>query len=91
MRVVIDIDEQAGSPEPLVLQRATELQRLLFTRDDDFLAIASTYQQEGKFFAGIIYAPQPIVSIGDCVRDLELIAKACAPADLSNYVQYLPL
>lgn len=28
---------------------------------------------------------------GDCVRDLEIIAKAGHPEDFANRVQYLPL
>jgi len=31
------------------------------------------------------------VSIGDCVRDLEIIAKVGSPEDFANRVQYLPL
>ena len=38
-----------------------------------------------------LYAQQRIVTIGDCVRDLEIIAKASEPEDLVNMVQFLPL
>ena len=31
------------------------------------------------------------VSIGPCIEDLEIIAKAAEPEDLSNRVEYLPL
>lgn len=84
-------DERAGTPDPLILDRATELKRVLFTRDDDFLIIANQRQQEVLSFSGIIYAPQELVSIGDCVRELELITKACDLEAFANYVQYLPL
>jgi hypothetical protein len=30
------------------------------------------------------------VTLGDCVRDLEIIAKAIKPEDLANSLQYLP-
>lgn len=41
-------------------------------------------------FCGIVYAHQLRVSIGRCVDDLELIAKAGEPADLMNQVIFLP-
>jgi Domain of unknown function (DUF5615) len=84
-------DGRFGDSDPLVLARANELQRVLFTRDDDFLAIANQLQQEQTNFIGIIYAAQQIVSIGDCVRDLELIAKVSDLQDFINHVQFLPL
>jgi hypothetical protein len=36
-------------------------------------------------------AHQPSVSIGVCVRDLEMIAKATDPEDLRNQITHLPL
>ena len=84
-------DQRSGDPDPLVLARANELQRVLFTRDDDFLAIANQLLQEETKFIGIIYAAQQIVSIGVCVRDLELIAKVSDLEDFTNHIQYLPL
>ena len=83
--LTVQEDQRSGLADPFVLERATELQRVLFTRDDDFLGIASEYQQEGKPFSGIIYAAQQLVSIGECVRTLELIAKAIA---VLSWVRY---
>jgi hypothetical protein len=74
-----------------LLDRAGELGRVLFTRDDDLLAEATTRQREGIPFYGIVYAHQLRVSIGRCVEGLELIAKAGEPADLMNEVMFLPL
>jgi Domain of unknown function (DUF5615) len=89
--LTVQEDNRAGLDDPLILARATELERVLFTQDEDFLAIATNYHQEGTYFAGIIYAAQQIVSIGGCIRDLELIAQACDLEDFVNYVEYLPL
>ncbi len=74
-----------------LLDRASELARVLFTRDDDLLGEAAKRQGEGIPFYGIVYAHQLRVSIGRCVQDLELIAKAGEPADLLNGVMFLPL
>jgi predicted nuclease of predicted toxin-antitoxin system len=74
-----------------LLDRASELGRVLFTRDDDLLAEAARRQREGIPFHGIIDAQQLRVSIGRCVQDLEIIAKAGEPTELLNGVMFLPL
>ena len=89
--LTVQEDGRTGTPDPLVLDRATELQRIIFTQDQDFLAEANRRQVEGMSFAGVIYAHQRLVTIGNCIRDLEIIAKASDPEDLANCVQYLPL
>ena len=70
-------------PDDVLLDRATTLGRVLFTRDEDLLAEAARRQREGKFFGGVIYAHQLRVTIGQCVNDLELIAKVYEPAALN--------
>jgi predicted nuclease of predicted toxin-antitoxin system len=74
-----------------LLDRASERRRVLFTRDDDLLAEAAKRQREEIPFLGVIYAHQLRVSIGRCVQDLEILAKAGEPADLLNGVIFLPL
>jgi predicted nuclease of predicted toxin-antitoxin system len=70
--------------DPDLLSRVTELSRVLFTNDTDFLAEAQRRQQSGEFFSGVIFAPQKSISIGRCVSDLELIANALEPDDLAK-------
>jgi Domain of unknown function (DUF5615) len=77
--------------DAVLLDRASELGRVLFTRDDDLLAEAAKRQGGRVPFQGVIYAHQIRVSIGRCVQDLEIIAKAGEPADLMNGVMFLPL
>ncbi len=74
-----------------LLDRATTLERVLFTRDDDLLAEATRRQRAEIPFRGVVYAHQLQVSIGTCVEDLEIIAKAGEADDLMNCVQFLPL
>ena len=88
--LTVQEDGRTGTPDPILLDRATELDRVIFTQDDDFLVIANRRQQEGVKFSGVIYAHQQSVTVGECVRDLEIIAKASQPEDLVNQVQYLP-
>jgi len=58
--------------EPL-LARATELGRLLFTQDQDFLRISPQWQHSARPFLGLLYAPQG-VSLG------QLVALGVAPS-----------
>jgi hypothetical protein len=75
----------------VILDRAAALGRVVFTRDEDFLALAHARQASGTPFAGVVYAKQMVVSIGACVIDLEIIAGVHDPADVENSVVYLPL
>jgi hypothetical protein len=85
-------DETSEVSDPALLDRAGELGKVLFTRDDDdLLAEATKRQRAGVSFHGVIYAHQLRVSIGRCVEDLELIAKAGESKDLLNSIMFLPL
>jgi hypothetical protein len=76
--------------DDLLLDRATSLGRVLFTEDEDLLAIAQNRQRTGIEFSGVAYAHQLRISIGQAVRDLELVAKVYEPVDMRNRVEYLP-
>jgi predicted nuclease of predicted toxin-antitoxin system len=86
--------EEDGWAERLdadVLDRAGDLGRIAFSRDQDFLREAVRRQRSSETFVGVIYAHQLRVSIGRCVEDLELLAKTGFPEDFANSVYYLPL
>lgn len=89
--LTVQEDGRKSYPDPLLVDRATELGRVIFSQDEDLPIEAYRRQAEGINFSGVIYARQSQVSIGDCVRDLELIAKASEPIDCTNRVHYLPL
>ena len=84
-------DDTSRLPDDALLDRATSLARVLFSRDDDFLVEAMSRQKKGISFAGVIYAHQLRVTIGQCVSDLALIAECAEPPDLANRVEHLPL
>lgn len=71
-----------------LLTRAASLERVLFTQDGDFRRLASELQKKGQPFAGVVYSHQADVTIGQCVNNLELIAKAYEPEDIANRVEY---
>jgi predicted nuclease of predicted toxin-antitoxin system len=74
-----------------LLDRASTLQRVLFSQDDDFLAECARRQSNSIPFFGLIYAHQMRATIGQCVQDLELIAKAYEPSDIAGRIEHLPL
>jgi hypothetical protein len=84
-------DGTSEANDPALLDRAGELEKVLFTQDDDLLVEATKRQRAGTDFCGVIYAHQLRVSIGQCVHDLEIIAKAGDPEDLLNSITFLPL
>ena len=77
--------------DPDLLSRATQLGRVLFSQDRDLLVLADQWLQRGRDFAGLIYAHQLSVTIGEAVRDLALIAQVLEPEDMQNRVEFIPL
>ncbi len=67
-----------------------EAEPILFTQDEDFLAIAHEWPGAGRDLAGLAYAHQHRITIGQAVGDLELIAVAHDPEEMRNRVLYLP-
>jgi hypothetical protein len=51
-------DGTSELPDPELLDRATELERVLFTQDDDLLTEVTRRQRQGQTFSGVIYAHQ---------------------------------
>jgi hypothetical protein len=75
----------------LLLELGREQGRVLFTHDIRFKALAENWQRADKSFAGLIYGHAEGASLGQYVRDLELIAKTCEPSELANTVIHLPI
>src|SRR4051794_40104345 len=74
-----------------LLARATTLSRVLFSQDQDLLAIAANWQASGRQFPGLTFAAQSGTSIGQLIDDLHLIAACCGHEELVNSVIYVPL
>ena len=89
--LTVQEDGYGGYPDPMILDRATELKRILFSQDRDFLIEANRRQAESIEFSGVIFARQSIVSIGQCINDLEIIGKLGKLEEFINQVQFLPL
>ncbi len=84
-------DGMAEANDSDLLDRSTALGLVLLTFDDDHLAEAHRRQRAGIEFGGLIHAGPTHISIGECVRDLEIIAKVGQAEEVVNSVIYLPL
>lgn len=90
--VLTAVEDGAGElSDDALLERAGELERVLFTQDTRFKAMAEDWQRQGRPFAGLIFGRQLGGTIGQFVKDLELIARASEPGEWLNWVQYVPL
>ena len=76
--------------DDVLLERARTLGRLLFTQDIGFKAMTENWQRQGRPFAGLAFAHHLHATIGQLVRDLELIALATDPPYWANRIDYLP-
>jgi len=84
-------DKRTTADDDSLLARATELGRILFSQDQDFLRIAAEWRSRGRSFPGIVFAAQRGVSLGGLARDLELLLTCCEAEELRDRVTYLPL
>ena len=84
-------DGAAEFDDDRLLQRATELGRVLVSQDEDLLREGAMRLREGKGFSGVIYAHQLRVTIGQLVEDLALIAEATSAEEWLGKIAYLPI
>ena len=78
-------------PDPVVLDRATELERIVFTQDEDFLVDVAARQRSGEHFYGVIYGPQRRGTVGRYIEDIEVLVKLEGIENLVDRVTYLPI
>ena len=78
-------------PDGELLELASGQGRLPFTHDIRFKALAEDWQRSGRTFAGLIYGHAEGASIGQYVRDLEIVAKAVDWAEVNATIIHPPL
>lgn len=84
-------DSMDGISDEKLLRRASELQRVLVTGDQDFLEITSNFQNQKEKFAGVLFYRSTKVGISELIDDLTVISSAGNPEDFENLLIYLPL
>jgi hypothetical protein len=80
-----------GQPDDVLLDRATELRRVVFTQDQDFFTEASMRQRGGQSFSGVFFMSQGCLSYRDCIEELELVAKCSEWHEWAGQINSIPL
>jgi hypothetical protein len=89
--ITVQEDNFSSRSDPELLDRAIPLKRAIFTHDDDLLIEATKRHRAGQIFYGVIYAHHLRVSIGTCVKDLEILTRFSNIEEIKNQVIFLPL
>ena len=75
-----------GKPDEFHIKKASEIKAVTLTHDIDFLRMAS--RPEVNHY-GIIFSHPNSVSIGQCIRGVELIANILTDEDMTNHIEFL--
>ncbi len=89
--LTVQEDFREGDDDGLLLDRAAELGRVVFTYDSDFYWHAAKRQAAGIEFTGIIIVGVSKLSNRQCIDDLEMIAKCCELDEWVGKISRLPL
>lgn len=84
-----EADGHRETDDDRIIDRATALDRVAVSQDQDFLRIAHERQASGRPFSGVIYAAQGGMTFGRYIRQLDDYAKAGDSGDLWNEVVYM--
>ncbi len=76
----------AGKSDGFHIKKASELKAVILTHDIDFLRIATT---SGLSHRGIIFSHSKEVSIGQCLRGVELIVNVLTDKDMENHIEFI--
>ena len=78
-------DGTARWSDPDLLDRAAELDRVLFSQDEDLLVEAARRQRQGVVFKGVIYAPQLALTTGGSIRAFGVVGKGWHPGGFCKH------
>jgi hypothetical protein len=85
-------DDTAGQlDDRLLLNRATELDRVLVSQDADMLREGTQLLESGEEFSGIVYGHRLQITIGQMVEDLALIAQVTTKEEWRGKIEFLPI
>lgn len=83
-------DGRSDADDEVLLQRATDLNRIVVSQDQDLLRITTEWLRAGRPFAGVAFGIQQDLDIGGTIEYLELVAHAMSPEEIVNSVAYIP-
>lgn len=68
------------------IRKALELNAVVLTHDTDFLRMASNPNIKHN---GVIFSHSKNVSIGQCIRGVELIVNVLSDKEMENHIEFL--
>jgi hypothetical protein len=89
VRTVVE-EGLSATPDGQILEHARMVGWILFTQDVRFRALAEDWQRQGRSFSGLLFGHQQGGSIGQFVKNLELVAKISDTIEWQNKIEYLP-
>jgi predicted nuclease of predicted toxin-antitoxin system len=75
-----------GKSDEFHINKASEMKAVMLTHDVDFLKIASSKDVTHN---GIIFSHPKNVSIGQCIRGVELIARVLTDKNMMDHIEFL--
>ena len=81
--------DKLGLADEEQLNFAREENATIFTHDTDFLRIAAQWTDDGRKHCGVIYCHQNAHGIGDCIRNLKILARVLTSEDMINHIEFL--
>ena len=74
-----------------LLQRATALNRVIFSYDRDFSKLTARLLADGVPFSGVIAVRRQRLQLSRCLDDLELMCKVHEPEEMRNRLEFIPI
>lgn len=76
----------SGKPDGFHIKKAFEMNAVILTHDVDFLIMADRQEINHK---GIIFSHSVKVSVGQCIRGVELVTNILTEEDMENHIEFL--
>ena len=83
-------DGHSDSDDAVLLDRASELNRVFVSQDQDLLRLGRQWQRTGRQFYGIAFLKQQPINVSKAIEYLELVAKLTSEAEMRNHIEYVP-
>lgn len=75
-----------GKPDEFHIREALEMKAVILTHDIDFLKMTNNLEIS---HGGIIFSHPKSISIGQCIRGVELIVNILTDEEMTNHIEFL--
>ena len=78
-----------GRDDEFHLLKAKQLGAVVLTHDTDFLIMVHQWRSDGREHNGILYTHSQNLSIGECIRRVELVVHVLSEEEMRNHIEFL--